>query len=64
MIEGAFVPDELSSLIEAVFSNLDEVNTIRGLRGDDAQTFIDMIDEVGFPPACHHEIRSIDGTFD
>ena len=42
----AFVLCELSSLIEALFSSELERNAVRSLRGDDAQTFIDVLDEV------------------
>ena len=46
LVERAFGPHELSSLIEAVFSDTDEHIVIRGLDGDSAQKFIDVIDEV------------------
>jgi len=42
----AFSPHEVIPLIEAIFTNQDEVKMIGYLRGDDAQTFIDVIHEV------------------
>ena len=53
LIRRAFAPHELPSLIEAIFSSKDEGDAIRGLLGDDAQTFIDMIDEARYPSAHH-----------
>ena len=51
----AFVLHKLPSLIEAILSNKDERDVIGCLRGDDTQTFVDVMDE-----ACsilvHHEI--------
>ena len=38
-----FLPHEVISLIEAIFTSQDEVKAIGYLRGDDAQTFIDVI---------------------
>ena len=45
LIGHAFTPDELPSLIEAIFLSKDERDAIYSLPGDDAQTFIDIIDE-------------------
>lgn len=39
---------EVNSLIEAIFTSKDEVKLIGDLRGDDAQTFINVIHEVCF----------------
>jgi hypothetical protein len=44
-----YSPHEIISLIEAVFGSRDEINMIGHLRGDDAQTFIDVIHEVCLP---------------
>ena len=55
LIERAFVLSELPLLIEAIFSNEDESDTVSSLRGDDAQTFIDVIDEVLLTLFPHHE---------
>lgn len=46
LIGRAFSPQEVTSLIEAIFMSEDEVKMVRDLRGDDAQTFIDVIHEV------------------
>ena len=46
LIRRGFAPHELSSLIEAIFSNEDEGGVIRRLLSDNAQTFIDVMDEV------------------
>ena len=35
-------------LIESIFSDHDEVEVVGHLRGDDAQAFVDVIDEVSF----------------
>ena len=63
LIERVFAPGELPSLIEAAFSSKDETDMIRRLRGNDAQTFIDVIDEACHPPTRHREIQFIEGTF-
>jgi hypothetical protein len=41
-----YLPHEVISLIEAVFKSKDEVKMIGYLRGDDAQTFIDVVHRV------------------
>ena len=46
LIKRAFILCELSPLIEAVFSSKDEGDLVRCLRGEDAQTFIDVLYEV------------------
>ena len=38
--------DERISLITAIFLDDDQVEMVRRLSGDDAQTFIDVVDEV------------------
>jgi hypothetical protein len=40
-----FAPHELPSLVEAIFSNNDADDAIHCLIGEDAQTFVDVIDE-------------------
>jgi hypothetical protein len=50
LISHDYSPHETISLIEAVFKSKDEINMIGYLRGDDAQTFIDVIHEVCLPP--------------
>jgi len=46
LINRAFSPHEVIPLIGAVFTSRDELQLVGGLRGDDAQTFIDVIHEV------------------
>ena len=46
LISRTLSPQEVTSLIEAIFTSKDEVKMVRDLRGDDAQTFIDVIHEV------------------
>jgi hypothetical protein len=46
LISNTLLPHETISLIEEIFTNKEEVNTICDLLGDDAQTFINMIHEV------------------
>ena len=43
-----FAQSELSPLIEVIFSGKDGSDMVRSLRGDDAQTFIDVMNEVPF----------------
>ena len=46
LISHTFSQHEVVSLIEAIFTSPDEVKMIGCLRGDDAQTFVDAINEV------------------
>ena len=48
LVGRAFDVHEFPSLIEAIFSTKDEIDAICCLHGDDAQAFIDVIDEVCF----------------
>ena len=50
LIKGEFSQRELPLLVEAIFSSKDERDIIRCLRGDDAQAFINIIDEACSPP--------------
>ena len=45
VIRRSFAPHGLPSLIEAIFSSKDEGNTIRCLPRNDAQTFVDVMNE-------------------
>jgi hypothetical protein len=45
LIRRAFAPHELPSLVEALFSSNDASDRIRSLLGDNAQTFVDVINE-------------------
>ena len=56
LISRAFNMNELPSLIEAVFSSEGQAEVIRSLSEDDAQTFIDVTDEVRSPLFRHREI--------
>ena len=60
-----FLPHDLISPIEAIFASKDEVKIIHGLRGDDAQTFIDVVHEVRFiifPPRIQSNYLSSGGS--
>ena len=48
LISRGLPPHEAIPLIEAIFINEDEVKTIRGLCGEDAQTFVNRMHEVCF----------------
>ena len=50
------MPDR-SALIESVFSTKDGIKMVRGLHEDDAQSFIDVIDEARSTHPRHSEIR-------
>ena len=61
LISRTFSPQEVTSLIEAVFVSKDEVKMVRDLRGDDAQTLIDVIHGVRsilFFPRAHSDYLS------
>jgi len=61
LIRRAFGPHELPLLIHVVFSSRDESDIIHCLRsGDDAQTFVDVIDKVCFTFARHCETKLAD----
>jgi len=49
------VPDR-ASLIESIFSSKDGRKIVRGLNEDDAQSFVDVIDEARF----HSEIQGFE----
>ena len=46
LISGPLPPSDVIFLIGMIFSSRDEIRTVCNLRGDDAQTFIDVIHEV------------------
>ena len=60
LISGAFKPDELPFLIKAVFSSEDQAEVVRSLSEDDAQTFIDVTDEVRSPPFRRRDLWPTD----
>ena len=50
LVRRAFALHELPSLIEMIFSSQDESDTIRRLLGDDAQAFVDLMDQARLCP--------------
>ena len=46
MINRPLAKDERISLITDIFSDRDETEVVKCLSGDDAQSFVDVIDEV------------------
>lgn len=46
LISHPLVPDERTRLITTIFSDHNQVKMVEHLSGDDAQAFIDVIDEV------------------
>ena len=46
LINSPLTTDERVSLIAGLFSDSDEINTLKALSGSDAQSVIDVIDEV------------------
>ena len=62
LIRGAFVPRELPTLIEAILSSQDEGYMVRSFCRDDAQIFIDVIDEVRSTLPLHPKIPKLSPT--
>lgn len=60
LIERAFALSERPSLIESVVSSKDESDAIHDLKEEDAQSFIDVIDEVHSTTARPVQITEID----
>jgi len=46
LIDRPLAKDQRISLITYMFSNRDETEAVKRLSGDDAQSFVDVIDEV------------------
>ena len=46
LISGSLSQEQAVSLIKAIFTSKDEIAMIRDLRGDDAQAFVDVVNEV------------------
>ena len=46
MIDRSLATDERVSLITDVLSDHDETEAVQNLRGSDAQSFVDVVDEV------------------
>jgi len=59
LIDRSLTTDERISLIKSIFSNHDENEMVKRLCGDDAQTFVDVIDEV-----LRHFISEVSRSFD
>ena len=51
LIDSSLDSSERISLITDIFSDHDETEIVKRLRGDDAQSFIDVIDQV-IPPVA------------
>ena len=49
LINNSPTSNEKLSLITEIFSNRDETDTVKRLQGDEAQSFVDAIDQV-VPP--------------
>ena len=49
LIDCPLATDERVSLITAIFSDPDEIEVVKGLCGNDAQSFVDVVDEVLIP---------------
>ena len=46
LITRPLISSERISLITEIFSHRDEIKAVKRLRGDDAQSFVDVVDEV------------------
>lgn len=53
LIRRTFSLHELPSLLKVIFASKDEIDMVLLLRGDDAQAFVDVVDEVRFTFARH-----------
>jgi hypothetical protein len=49
LIDRSLTSDERTILITDIFSNRDETEMVKHLHGDDAQSFVDVMDQV-IPP--------------
>ena len=61
LISGALTTNERTSLIMTIFSDSNQVEIIKHLSGDDAQTFVDTVDDVSSRtfslPRSWHSLR-------
>lgn len=48
LVDRSLTSDELTSLITDISSEQEDTEIAKGLTGNDAQTFVDVIDEVPF----------------
>lgn len=55
LISGTTTRGERASLLETIFSSRKATKIISRLRGRDAQTFIDVVDEVRYPSPTTEE---------
>ena len=53
LADRPFTTDERVSIIADLFSDPDEIEALKDLSGSDAQSFVDMVDEVSF----HSHVR-------
>jgi hypothetical protein len=60
LISHTLATHERISLITAIFSDNDQVDMVENLSGDDAQNFIDVVDEVSTCTLSPLRDRSID----
>ena len=51
LISRPHSPQQVVELLEKIFTSKDEVRTIGYLRGEEAQAFIDVLDEVRSTPS-------------
>ena len=58
LVSRSVPQDELSSVIETVVSNVSAAGIVKYLQGNDAQTFVDIMDL-----ACHYAISSLNKWF-
>ena len=63
LIRREFVPDQLPSLIETVLTCEDVDDIIRRLPKDDAQTFVDVMDEASSPSTHRRGSTQRIGTY-
>ena len=63
MISQTLALDERISLITTIFSDSNQVEVVGQLSGDEAQSFIDIIDEVIFHTTSCSEDKAIDLGF-
>jgi hypothetical protein len=60
LLRGKFAPGELPSLIKDILARKDVDDITRGLPKDDAQTFIDTMDEVRYPSVRYQGSTQLD----
>ena len=49
LVSRVVLQDELPSVIETIVSNMNATDIVKRLQGNDTQTFVDILDEVGYP---------------